>query len=187
MISITKTLTNMNVNRLFLRHIFALLLTLMIGDVLAQTGKIYYVNSANTTGDGETWNTAFPDLQSALAVATNGAQIWVAKGNYKPTALVDGSIPTAANRNVLFNIPQGVSLYGHFAGVETSINSRDLANIANTTILSGDIGTAGNASDNAHHVVGVGWPANTSVNSSYDLDGFTIQDANANGIQSISL
>ncbi|MHC4899092.1 MAG: hypothetical protein ACYTGW_18520, partial [Planctomycetota bacterium] len=41
-----------------------------------------YVNAANTSfeGDAKSWKTANYDLQTVLKMATNGTEVWVAKG-----------------------------------------------------------------------------------------------------------
>ena len=48
-------------------------------------------------------------------------------------------------------LAEGVEVYGGFAGTETLLSERNPA--ANITILSGDIGTLGDPSDNCYHVV----------------------------------
>ncbi len=64
-------------------------------------------------GDGQTWGTAYNDLQDALAAASSGSENWVADGLYKPA--------TSINRNASFWIPASdVGIYGGFAGVETA-------------------------------------------------------------------
>ena len=100
-------------------------------------GDIIYVNddAPGTTHDGASWATAYTDLQSALAAATSGKQIWVAAGTYKP------SVP--AGRAATFRMIDGVAMYGGFAGYESSLSQRNWQ--ANVTILSGDIN--GNDSD----------------------------------------
>ena len=122
----------------------------------------YYVTPTGaSTNNGLTW-TAPLDLQSALALATNGDQIWVQNGTYYPTATTD--------QNIAFNIPSGVEVYGGFMGNETALAQRPPAlSGASTCILSGDIGTVGNSSDNTFHVVIFINVANTTR-----LDGFTI-------------
>ncbi len=50
---------------------------------------IHYVD--NNLGDGS-WTGVFIDLQSALAVAADGDEIWVAAGTYNPTNTSDRSI-----------------------------------------------------------------------------------------------
>jgi predicted outer membrane repeat protein len=134
----------------------------------ASSGVIY-VNAASTgTNDGSSWANAFTSLQSALAAAVSGDEIWVAAGTYKPT--------DTTTRSVSFALKDGVGIYGGFAGTETLRSQRDPA--ANVTILSGDIGTVGNNSDNSYHVVTAG----STVTSSAVLDGFTITGGNANGL-----
>lgn len=97
-----------------------------------------HVNAAAPGGDGSSWASAFNDLQQALASATSGDSIWVARGVYKPT--------TGTDRNIRFNIPSGVKVYGGFAGGEASIDDRPAdpdphaADPAFDTILSGEIG-----------------------------------------------
>ena len=119
-------------------------------------------------------------MQSALTVASSGTKIYVAKGTYKPTQGIDvdenGSTEV---REVTFQIPSGIEVYGGFAGTENSftqsnLDARDFTN--NETILSGDIGTQNNNSDNAYHVV-----YTKNVSSSTLMDGFSIILGNANG------
>ena len=128
--------------------------------------SIVCVNAANTQGpwDGALFRTGYRTLQEALAAtAGHSAEIWVMAGTYRTS---DG-----ADRSSSFELHRGVAVYGGFRGTETRRDQRDVA--ANATILSGDIGRANDASDNAYHVV-IG--ADASV-----LDGFTIRDGNADG------
>ncbi len=131
----------------------------------ASAATIVYVNaSASGANNGTSWANAYKDLQSALAASASGEQIWVAKGTYKPGAL----------RAMTFSLRASVAIYGGFAGGETLLSQRK-PNL-NVTILSGDIGVAGDPSDNSFHVV-----VGSSVDSSAVLDGFTITGGNANG------
>lgn len=108
-------------------------------------------------------------MQSALAVAGNGDQVWVADGTYTPTDTDD--------REISFVIPSGVEIYGGFDGGETVLAERNIEN--NETILSGNIGedTAG---DNSYHVVDI-----SSTSASTIIDGLTISDGRANGAGAI--
>ena len=125
---------------------------------------IWFVDGdANGSDDGKSWNGAFDDLQEALGQANDGDEIWVAEGTYKPTS--------GSNRSISFNLVEGVSIYGGFAGTETWRSQRKWT--ANQTILSGDIGTLDNQNDNSYHIVK---GANNAI-----LDGFTITGGNANG------
>ena len=46
----------------------------------------YFVNGASTGGrrDGSDWENAFPTLEEALSVASQGDYVWVAQGEYTP-------------------------------------------------------------------------------------------------------
>lgn len=90
-------------------------------------------------GDGTTWDNAMGDLQAAIDAAQAGDEIWIAAGTYKPVNLIRSNRPTSR----AFIIKDGVSIYGGFAGTETSRDEREKAgdqpwNYANETILSGD-------------------------------------------------
>jgi predicted outer membrane repeat protein len=126
---------------------------------------------ATGTNTGVSWTNAFTDLQSALAVASSGDQIWVAEGTYKPTMGTD--------RTKSFTLLGGVALYGGFDGTETARTDRNP--VTHATILSGDIGTTGVSSDNSFHVV-----YSSGLTSSAVLDGFTVTGGNANGLDFLS-
>ncbi len=94
-------------------------------------GDVIYVDGSKPAGgNGTGWTMAYRDLQDALARARIGCgdEIWIAKGTYKPG--------TAYNST--FEIPDNVSVYGGFAGNETSLEERNWT--INQTILSGYIG-----------------------------------------------
>ena len=130
----------------------------------AWAGVIYVKADATGPKTGHSWADAYTDLQAALAAAVWYDEIWVAQGIYKPT--------TGTDRAVSFVLKSGVGLYGGFAGAETERGQRNWE--ANATILSGDIGAAGDATDNSYHVV-VG--ADLAV-----LNGFTITGGNRGGM-----
>ena len=137
-----------------------------------------YVNS-NSIGinNGYSWTDAFTSLQSALEVAFEGDQIWVAAGIYKPSAKVGNG---ADIRDMAFLLRKNVKIYGGFVGNETSLNQRNWE--TNITTLSGDIGVEGNSADNCYHVV-------VSIDNMEEacLNGFIIRDGNANGNRSIAI
>ncbi|MCB0577756.1 MAG: hypothetical protein KDD10_00400, partial [Phaeodactylibacter sp.] len=137
-------------------------------------GNIVYVNDdAPGANDGSSWTDAFTDLQDALALANSCptvTQIWVAAGTYKPTSGTD--------RSISFTMINDVAIYGGFIGTETQLSERDW--VANATILSGNIGGAGNA-DNSYRVIDNDFTAGDPLNSSAVLDGFTLQGAYADG------
>lgn len=132
-----------------------------LGNLDFRGALVVYVNSlASGLNDGSSWANAFISLQSALAQAASGNEIWVAQGTYRP-----GTARTNA-----FQCKSGVSLLGGFVGSETDRAQRDWATYA--TVLSGDIGTVGDVSDNTYHVV---LGAAQAL-----LDGFTVTGGNAN-------
>ena len=140
------------------------------GDVTTfRTGGFKYVDYTKAGGanNGTSWTDAYTELYSALDAASEGDQIWVAKGTYKPK---HGS----SSRDSSFVIPSGVKVYGGFAGNEANLADRNWE--TNVTILSGDIGASGDVTDNVYHVVRF-----SGANTVTTLDGFTVTKGYANG------
>lgn len=149
----------------------ALVLTLVAAHAAAASTRFVDANLATGANDGTTWANAFQGaggLQSALALATSGDEIWVADGRYLPS--------TTLVRTLAFDLKSGVAILGGFAGGETLASQADP--VVNECILSGDL--AGNDSpggivtDNSIHVVRGAQADATAV-----LDGFTIEGGNA--------
>jgi hypothetical protein len=131
--------------------------------------KIIYVRQGATGGNGSSWSTAFSNLQDALAVASGSSdtkEIWVARGEYRPTA--------GSDRSISFQLPPQTFIYGGFAGTETAKGTRNWT--ANRTVLSGDLGAFLDKSDNSYHVITA-----KNVDGNSGIDGFIITDGNANG------
>ncbi len=135
-------------------------------------GAVLYVDAEAAGGNmGSSWTHAFIQLQSALAIALPGDEIWVAGGTYRPDHdLEDGGYTD--DREATFRLPKSIAIYGGFDGTETRRDQRNCRD--NLTILTGDIGVAGDDEDNSFHVV-------TAIDTYRDtvLDGFTICDGNA--------
>lgn len=145
----------------------------------AAPGDVIVYVDANATGDanGTSWEDAFTDLMLALTIAQPNHTIWVARGVYYP-------VDPGGLRTVSFNIPNGVEVYGGFAGTETDLSQRDW--VANKTILSGDIGRDditedgvvtspdGIVGDNTAHLVTI-----NNADESTVLDGLIITGAQA--------
>ena len=62
-----------------------LTLPLLLTSSVSLATSIHVDASAPAGGDGTSWSLAFNDLESGLAAATNGDDIWVAQGTYYPT------------------------------------------------------------------------------------------------------
>lgn len=97
--------------------------------VRANPGVFYAAPTVQGSGDCSSWTHACT-LQTALAAAVSGDEIWVKAGVHKPTS-------DPGNRSAFFALKNGVAVYGGFAGGETSLEQRDWQ--VNATILSGDI------------------------------------------------
>ena len=142
--------------------LLALILGIAPALVVRAAAVRFVIPGGVTSGACGSWATAC-DLQFALGLAISGDELWVMQGTYKPTSVI--------NRNATFQLKTGVGIYGGFDGTETSRAQRDWVN--HITILSGDIGAAGN-SDNSYHVV-----TGSGTNATAVLDGFTITGGNA--------
>jgi predicted outer membrane repeat protein len=146
--------------------------------IAAQLAKLFnnatvlYVKPEGTSRSCDSWENAC-GLQTALALATDGDEIWVQAGIYKPAA--DTRFPEAT-----FQLKAGVALYGGFAGTETARDQRDWE--THLTVLSGDLGgddrtgpngivtdTADILGKNSYHVV-----SGSNLNKTAILDGFVI-------------
>jgi autotransporter-associated beta strand protein len=125
---------------------------------------VYVDDSATGLGNGTSWANAYASLQAALSAAVAPQEIRVAQDTYKPTLGTD--------RTASFVLRNGVSIYGGYAAPDP--DARDVARYA--SILSGDVGTVGETSDNSYHVV-----VGSGTNSTAVLDGFTVRAGNAIG------
>jgi hypothetical protein len=85
---------------------------------------LFVDHAAKGVGTGMNWLDAYRTLQSALAVATPGTQVWVAKGVYTPGVGITAT----------FAVPAGVRVFGGFvSGSDAPDPDR------NVTVLSGDL------------------------------------------------
>jgi predicted outer membrane repeat protein len=125
----------------------------------ARSTVVYVNHQASGLNNGTSWTDAFTDLSTALELADEYSEIWVAAGTYSPVNIRSGS----------FVLPGNIQVLGGFKGNENSSSERDFTE--NQTVLSGNIGDSGVGSDNSFHVVVPLDGAN--------LDGFIIEDGNA--------
>lgn len=143
---------------------------------------VWYVKAdATGTNDGTSWTNARNYLQDALVNdAAEGDEIWVAGGSYRPD---QGGGKTLNDRTATFDLRNGVSIYGGFAGTEHSRAWRDWTE--NETILSGDLleddvdvppeelRTEPTRAENSYHVV-----TGSGTDATAVLDGFIITGGN---------
>ena len=149
--------------RTFLTSFSALLAVLCA--VPAEAHVLFVDDSAPAGGNGSSWARAFNDLARALQSPgiPDVEQVWVAEGRY---------VPSPTDPGMSFEVPDGVSVYGGFAGTETRLEQRDPG--LHPSVLDGDLngddlpGCAGRT-DNSEHVVTDAGGASTH------LDGFTIR------------
>ncbi|MBN8683116.1 MAG: DUF1565 domain-containing protein [Chitinophagales bacterium] len=125
----------------------------------------YVSSSALGANTGNSWADAFTDLHTALAAAQAGDEIWVQAGTYNTSNTND--------RNVYFQLPSGVALYGGFSGQENSLSARDWQN--NPTIFDGNIGNPADSTDNTYNLLLLVTPDSNTI-----VDGFTFRNAVAN-------
>ncbi|MBP6663651.1 MAG: right-handed parallel beta-helix repeat-containing protein, partial [Chitinophagales bacterium] len=152
---------------------------------------LYVDANITTSGNGESWATAYKTLDEALAVAhccTVVDTIKVATGTYIPTKKPYNGcteMTTADARDLSFHLPDGLVLWG---GYPAGGGVRNIP--ANITTLSGDfngddvvtgsgstLSITGNG-ENAYHVVLASADATTGVGVT--IDGFTVTGGNAN-------
>jgi fibro-slime domain-containing protein len=141
---------------------------------------VWYVDPDALNVNGQSWGYAFHSLQDALYYANSGDEIRVAEGIYKPDR---GAQVTLGERGETFQLKNGVTIYGGFAGYTQmpppgspppdppppDPDTRDITKYK--TVLSGDIDdddldNGMPDKENSYHVV-------TGADGAI-LDGFTI-------------
>jgi len=112
-----------------------LVFLIVLGTAQMTAGRIIYVDAgASGANDGSSWADAYHYLQTALIVATVGDEVRVAEGIYQP----DQGVGRPGDRNASFQLENGVSIKGGYAGFgQPDPNARDIN--AYETILSGDL------------------------------------------------
>ncbi|MDX2281480.1 MAG: choice-of-anchor Q domain-containing protein [Saprospiraceae bacterium] len=147
-----------------------ILLLLLLTATLLPAQNTWYVNQ-NATGlaSGQSWTNAFPDLKTALTKAQAGDAIWVAQGTYIPD--------TGTNRDETFLLKSGVQLFGGFAGTESGVNQRIIAE--HPVVLSGNIGDTADSTDNNYTILTLFFPdADTRIDGFILEHGYAVSDTN---------
>lgn len=160
--------------------------------------RIRYVKPIATgTGDGSTWANASADLQKMIdELADNNPQnqtgeVWVAAGTYTPQSqLISGTGYSAS-----FRMRDGISVYGGFAGTETSKFDREKGTMpwdfTYPTVLEAAYYSHDDfkwtdkkwtlTSDSRHVVWFAPMPGESAFTNVTTLDGVTIQGGYAQG------
>lgn len=160
--------------------------------------RIRYVKvDGSDSNDGTSWGKAYASVQKAindLALSQPGVpgEVWVAAGTYEPTELINGNGTPAS-----FRMYDGISLYGGFAGTETTKSERERVvdnpmpwQFANATVLRGstfDGENTWNATDRKWSVTSasthVVWfaplPGKEDFANTTVMEGFTIEGGQA--------
>lgn len=158
------------------------------------TSRIRYVKEGGT-GDGLSWENASGNIQNMIDELANNAngqagEVWVAAGTYTPQSqLISGTAYSAS-----FRMRDGISVYGGFAGGETSKLERAKGTMpwdfTKETILeaayyNGDLTWTNNkwtlTSDSRHVVWFAPMPGESAFTNVTTLDGVTIQGGYAQG------
>ncbi len=129
----------------------------------------YVDQDASGIESGDSWTDAHRELRDALRVVQSGDEVWIAEGTYRPTQCTGCTVD---QRNIAFEYPDAVALYGGFQGTETQREQRDWEQFS--TILSGDIGNPGDSLDNSLQVIRL-----ADVDTFTILDGLIIEGGNA--------
>ncbi|MES2590042.1 MAG: T9SS type A sorting domain-containing protein [Bacteroidota bacterium] len=139
-----------------------LLLTSFLTFLNLSAATIFVTQNGAGSQDGSSWANAISgtNLQTAINNAQVNDEVWVACGTYLPTSTSD--------RTQSFSMRNGISIYGGFVGVETSLTERNLT-CSSCSILSGDLGTQNVLFDNSYHVI-----FNQNLDESALIDGFQI-------------
>ena len=130
--------------------------------------RVYVDKMASGMLDGTSWTDAMRELSvgTALAGCRTADSVLVSQGSYLPNL--------TNSRLTSFNIPSNTSVYGGFPAGGGTFAQRNP--VTYLTRLSGDIGLAGNNSDNVYHIVTIDSAAQNAL-----LDGVTLSYGNANG------
>lgn len=158
------------------------------------TSRIRYVKEGGT-GDGLSWENASGNIQNMIDELANNAngqagEVWVAAGTYTPQSqLISGTAYSAS-----FRMRDGISVYGGFAGGETSKLERAKGTMpwdfTKETILeaayyNGDLTWTNNkwtlTSDSRHVVWFAPMPGESAFTNVTTLDGVTIRGGYAQG------
>lgn len=143
----------------------------------AQAQTIKYVKQGGT-GAGTSWADASGNLQAMIDASEANGQVWVAAGTYIPTLIPDDLFYNENETHRTFLLKNNVEVYGGFAAAGNPVfTDRDW--VANTTILSGELGSIDDDTDNVLHVVLANGTPENPLAAGTILDGFSITGGSA--------
>jgi len=93
-----------------LYYIISLFLCIFLSSETAASKTIFVSIEADGTGDGTSWEQAFPTISAGITDATSGDEIWVQQGTY----------------NEAIVLKDGIALYGGFHGDEDILEQREM-------------------------------------------------------------
>lgn len=143
--------------------------------------KVFVDDSTNNAGSGISWSDRLPGnapscrypgynlLYEAMRDAPSSCSIWLKNGIYFTSLDND--------RNKYFLLKPGLKIIGGFSGNESSPENRNIE--ANPTIISANIGSPDDSTDNAYHVF-YSFPVTLALSDTAILDGICIQSGYAN-------
>ncbi len=150
--------------------------------IINLNAKVYYVApNGNDANSADSWGNAVQNIQIAIDKAVSGDEIWLKAGEY---TLTSNYIPgTTSGGEAGAWLKDGVSIYGSFAGTETSPEDRARLNpvtepwaFTHQTVILGGVKKDGTTPlrlfDRADKV---GLFTTTSI-----VDGLTVRDYNSN-------
>ena len=140
---------------MYLKTTNFLILCLLAFQLQAQT--VIYINATATgLNNGTSWTDAYNNLQDALDASISGDELWVATDIYFPTKDKTGGSTPANNRDKTFFIDKDLSIYGGFAGTETTLSQRTCSPATTTTLsFRADLVEASNDNDTLTPAQGV--------------------------------
>ena len=152
-VSPNTTITTREVTLTFTLEGTSPVLTQTISFVQERRAVVLHVaTNGDVNANGLSWTHA-TTLSSALLRTAVGDTLFVKAGRYTPTDSA-GMTPTDP-RNATYTLPVEVSVYGGFAGTESSLSERDLSLAFTTqaTILEGNRGDESSSLDNIRQLL----------------------------------
>jgi hypothetical protein len=167
-------------------------LVFVISFICSINAEIYHVKKdGNDNNNGLSWQNSFVTIQKALNIAKSSDEIWVAEGLYHPTYDYNLNI---GDRGKHFRLKSGVAIYGGFSNTGNP-GFEEKKPLINKTIICGDLKeddywneqtkSWDNRNDNCYHLFY--HPINENFKQNTILDGFTIQNGNANDADSVHI